>query len=65
METISVLSSLIILATVLFVGYSIFTFLRKLFSNEIRVTNRNTGKSVVLAKHPVKGQAQKLLEVIG
>ncbi|MCE6987924.1 hypothetical protein [Dyadobacter sp. CY323] len=63
MNTIQILSYFVFTATILLAGYSVFTLLRKLFSPEIRVTNRNTGKSVVLPKHTYPGLAQKLLEV--
>jgi hypothetical protein len=64
MHTIQILSYLVFAATSLLVIYSLFTLLRKVFSPEIRVTNRETGKSLILPKHPYPGLAQKLLEVI-
>lgn len=47
-----------------FIGRSVFMLLKKLFGGDIILTNPETGKSIVLGKHHVDGQAKKLLEVL-
>jgi hypothetical protein len=47
-----------------FVGRAVFILLKKLFGGDIVLTNPETGKSIVLGKHHVDGQAKRLLEVL-
>lgn len=48
-----------------FVGRGIFILIKKaFFGGDIVLTNPRTGKSIVLGKHHVDGQAKRLLEVL-
>lgn len=47
------------------VGRGIFILIRKIFfGGDITLTNPRTGKSIILGKHHVDGQAKNLLEVL-
>jgi hypothetical protein len=48
-----------------FVGRGIIILINKIFfGGDITLTNPKTGKSIVLGKHHVDGQAKRLLEVL-
>ncbi|TLV02824.1 hypothetical protein [Dyadobacter luticola] len=64
MHTFQILFYLVSAATIGLAFYSLFTLVKKVFSPEIRLTNRETGKSVILPRHHYNGLAKKILEVV-
>jgi hypothetical protein len=64
METLDYFTSAIIGIGIIFSILSIVRYLFKYSQSDIELTNKRTGKTVTLGKHPERGLSKKLIDLV-
>jgi hypothetical protein len=64
MKTLDYFTSTIIITGIMFSIISIAKYVFKYFQSDIELTNRRTGKTVKLGRHPEKGLSKKLIDLV-